>query len=162
MKKKITGTLLLGSILLGASIGMVAQAADTLNGSTEIGAEITRGDVILSIDSPTNFGSQPLSAIVDFGSKEIKYTVTDYSGLTNGFTISAKLTDTDEKRSLKIGEAELSETTAPVIKKTTNTVGENKDKVTSSLTYTGVTKTQNYTSTIEWNLSKVDTKQISE
>lgn len=162
MKKKIKSTLLLGGILLGSTFGMSAQAADILNGSTEIGAEIIRGDVILSIDSPTNFGSQPLSAIVDFGSKEIKYTVTDYSGLTNGFTVSAKLTDTDEKRLLKIGETELSETPALVIKKATNKVGENKDKLTSSLVYTGVTITQKYTSTIEWNLSKVNTNQISE
>ncbi|CAK20207.1 hypothetical protein WJ048_04025 [Listeria welshimeri] len=162
MKKIILSTVLCGGILMGMMNGLTVQAADTLSGNTEIGAEVIKGDVSLTIDATTDFGSQPLSETVDFGSKDINYTVTDYSGTTNGYEISAKLADADGKRSLKIGEVELSEEVVPVVTKDVNIVGENSDKVTSTLVYTNVTKVQKYTSTIEWNLTKGSSKQISE
>lgn len=162
MKKIILSIVLCGGVLLGMTNGLTVQAADTLSGNTEIGAEVIKGDVSLTIDATTDFGSQPLSGTVDFGSKDIYYTVTDWSGTTNGYEISAKLADTDDKRSLKIGEVELSEEAAPVVTKDENSVGENSDKVASSLVYTNVTKVQKYTSTIEWNLTKGTSEQISE
>ncbi|PGE39011.1 hypothetical protein COM63_31520, partial [Bacillus cereus] len=79
-----------------------------------------------------------------------------------GFTIAAKLADTDSKRSLKIGEVELSDTTAPVITTDTNVVGDNTNKVYAALKYTGVKKVQKYASNIEWSLTKGTTRQIAE
>lgn len=162
MKKRILGLTLLGGLLIGATNATSAEAADVLNGSTEIGAEVVKGDVTLIVDNKTDFGTQPLSSVVDFGLKDINYTVADYSGTTNGFSISAKLTDIDEKRSLRLDGIELSDVAVPVVTKDSNLVGDNVDKVSSGLIYTGVTKAEKYTSTIEWNLTKATTKQISE
>lgn len=162
MKKVIVSLVLCGGITVGILSERIVYADDTLNGSTEVGAEVIKGDVTLAMDSATDFGSQPLSETVDFGAKDINYTVTDYSGTTDGFTISAKLTDTDDTRSLKIGETELSETAAAVITKDSNEVGDNTDKISATLVYTGVTKVQKYATTIEWNVTKASINKISE
>lgn len=162
MKKVIVSAVLCGGVLMGMTSGLTAQAADQLDGSTTIGADVTKGDITLKVDTETDFGSKPLSDVVDFGSKDIGYTVTDYTGTTNGFELSAKVMDTDEKRSLKIGEKELSETAQPVVTEANNVVGENTKTVSSALKYTGIEKVQKYTSNVEWNLTKSTTKQISE
>lgn len=162
MKKVIVSAVLCGGILMGITSGVTAQAADQLDGNTIIGAEVIKGDITLKVDNTIDFGSQPLSDVVDFGSKDISYTVTDYTGATNGFELSAKVMDTDEKRSLKFGDIELSEIATPVVIEATNIVGENTKTVSSSLVYTGIEKVQKYTSNVEWNLNKSTTKQISE
>lgn len=164
MKKIGYSLLFTGSLLIFISFGSgnIVHATDNLTGNTKVGAEVIKGDVSLTVDQTVDFGKQPLSQVVDFGSKDINYVVTDYSGTTNGYELSAKLTDTDNTRSLKVQGVELSNIASPVMKKTMNSVGDNNDKVSSSLKYTGVTKAQKYSSSIEWNLTKVSTKQISE
>lgn len=163
MKKVVVSAVVCVGVIMGMTSGLTAaQAADQLNGSTAIGAEVTKGDLTLTVDGTTDFGSQPLSDVVDFGPKDIDYTVTDYTGTTNGFELSAKVTDTDEKRSLKIGDVSLSETAAPIVTEEDNVVGDNVKTVSSELVYTGVKKVQKYTSNVEWNLTKTTTKQISE
>lgn len=162
MKKIVVSAVVCGGIIMGMSSGITAQAADQLNGSTAIGADVTKGELTLQVDATTDFGSQPLSDVVDFGSKDMGYTVTDYTGTTTGFELSAKVTDTDTKRSLKIGGKELSETATPIVTEATNVVGENTKTVAAELVYTGVEKVQKYTSNIEWNLTKTTTEQISE
>lgn len=162
MKKAILSTVLCGGILMGMTSGLTAQAADQLDGNTTIGADVTKGDITLQVDTETDFGSQPLSGVVDFGSTDISYTVIDYTGTTNGFELSAKVMDTNEKRSLNIGGKELSETAQPVATEANNVVGENTKTVSSALKYTGIEKVQKYTSEVEWNLTKSTTKQISE
>ncbi|WP_404898609.1 hypothetical protein [Lactococcus garvieae] len=141
---------------------LTAHADDTLTGTTAVSSEVTKGDVTLKIDTTTDFGQQPLSAVVDFGTTNVNYTVTDYSGDVKGFTIAAKLADTDSKRSLKIGEVELSDTAATVVTTNTNVVGDNTNKVSAALKYTGVEKVQKYASSIEWSLTKGTTRQIAE
>ncbi|MFK4943882.1 hypothetical protein ACFX18_07020 [Lactococcus garvieae] len=141
---------------------LTAHADDTLTGTTAVSSEVTKGDVTLKIDTTTDFGQQPLSAVVDFGTTDVNYTVTDYSGDVKGFTIAAKLADTDSKRSLKIGEVELSGTAASVVTTDTNVVGDNTNKVSAALKYTGVEKVQKYASSIEWSLTKGTTRQIAE
>lgn len=162
MKKIILSTVLCGGILVASSSMLTVHADDILTGTTAVSSEVTKGDVTLKIDTTTDFGQQPLSAVVDFGKTDVNYTVTDYSGDVKGFTIAAKLADTDSKRSLKIGEVELSNTTAPVITTDTNVVGDNTNKVYAALKYTGVKKVQKYASNIEWSLTKGTTRQIAE
>lgn len=162
MKKIILSTVLCGGILVASSSMLTAHADDTLTGTTAVSSEVTKGDVTLKIDTTTDFGQQPLSAVVDFGTTDVNYTVTDYSGDVKGFTIAAKLADTDSKRSLKIGEVELSDTAASVVTTDTNVVGDNTNKVSAALKYTGVEKVQKYASSIEWSLTKGTTRQIAE
>ena len=161
MKKLILSLLLCGGIFSLLVKPLATHAEDTTTGTTAITSEVVRGDVTLKVDAELNFGKQPLSAVVNFGSKEMNYTVTDYSGENDGFIIAAKLTDTDPTRSLKIGDVELSATAAPIVTKETDIVGENQEKLTATLTYTGLKKVQTYTSTIEWNLTK-GTSQLKE
>lgn len=162
MKKMILSAVLCGGVLVASSSMLTVHADDTLTGTTAVSSEVVKGDVTLKVDAATDFGQKALSAVEDFGTKDINYTVTDYSGDVKGFTISAKLTDTDAKRSLKIGGVELSDTAAPVVTKTADVVGENTDKVSAALKYTGVDKVQKLTSSIEWSLTKVTTLQIAE
>lgn len=162
MKKFILSAVLCGGVLVASSSMLTVHADDTLTGTTAVNSEVVKGDVTLKVDEATDFGQKALSSVVDFGSKDINYTVTDYSGDVKGFTISAKLTDTDDKRSLKIGDVELSDQEAPVVTKASNTVGENTDKVAAALKYTGVEKVQKYASSIEWSLTKGTTAQIAE
>ncbi|MFK4895354.1 hypothetical protein ACI1TH_00380 [Lactococcus petauri] len=162
MKKIILSAVLCGGILISSSTMLTAHADDTLSGSTAINSEVIKGDVTLTLDSSIDFGKKPLANIVDFGAHDINYTVTDYSGNTNGYTISAKLSDTDAKRSLKIADVELSDTDAQVISQSSNQVGDNTDKVSTTLQYTGVTETKTYTSSIEWTLTKATTRSIAE
>lgn len=161
MKKLLSMTLCVG-ILLGASSAVTAHADGTTTGTTTVNSEVTKGETTLKVDGATDFGQKPLSSVVDFGTRDINYTVTDYTGETNGFTISAKLSDKDDKRSVKIGEVELSQDAASVVTKSTDTVGENTDKVSASLKYTGIEKVQKYTSSIEWSLTKGSSAQIAE
>lgn len=161
MKKKICATLYVGTLICASSITTV-HAADTLTATTTVNSEVIKGDITLQVDKTIDFGQQPLSRVVNFGTKNINYTVTDYVGKTNGFTISAKLSDVDAKRSVKIGEVELSQDAASVVTKSTDTVGENTDKVSASLKYTGIEKVQKYTSSIEWSLTKGNSAQIAE
>lgn len=162
MKKNILSAVLCGGILVASSSMLTTHADDTLTGTTAVSSEVTKGDVTLKIDTTTDFGQQPLSAVVDFGTTNVNYTVTDYSGDVKGFTIAAKLADTDSKRSLKIGEVELSDTAATVVTTNTNVVGDNTNKVSAALKYTGVEKVQKYASSIEWSLTKGTTRQIAE
>ncbi|MFK4881361.1 hypothetical protein QR692_08755 [Lactococcus petauri] len=162
MKKIILSAVLCGGIFVASSSMLTAHADDTLTGTTAVSSEVTKGDVTLKIDTTTDFGQQPLSAVVDFGTTDVNYTVTDYSGDVKGFTIAAKLADTDSKRSLKIGEVELSGTAASVVTTDTNVVGDNTNKVSAALKYTGVEKVQKYASSIEWSLTKGTTRQIAE
>lgn len=162
MKKIILSAVLCGGIFVASSSMLTAHADDTLTGTTAVSSEVTKGDVTLKIDTTTDFGQQPLSAVVDFGTTAVNYTVTDYSGDVKGFTIAAKLADTDSKRSLKIGEVELSGTAASVVTTDTNVVGDNTNKVSAALKYTGVEKVQKYASSIEWSLTKGTTRQIAE
>lgn len=163
MKKVImTGSLVCGTILvMGLSTGLTVQA-DELTGNTAIGAEVIKGDTVLEIDKNTNFGQKSLSDVVNFGTQDINYTVTDYTGTKNGFSISAKLTDTDATRSLKVSGEELSETAVEVVNADTNAVGANVAKVEIGLVYTKAQDTKVFNSTIEWELTKATTKSISE
>lgn len=161
MKKLLSMTLCVG-ILLGASSAITAHADGTTTGTTTVNSEVTKGDLTLKVDGSTDFGQKPLSSVVDFGTRDINYTVTNYTGETNGFTISAKLSDKDDKRSVKIGEVELSQTAAAVVTKSTDAVGENTDKVSASLKYTGVEKAQKCTFNIEWTLTNGTSAQIAE
>lgn len=139
MKKKICATLYVGTLICASSITTV-HAADTLTATTTVNSEVTKGDITLKVDKAIDFGQQPLSRVVNFGTKNINYTVTDYVGETNGFTISAKLSDVDAKRTVKIGETELSQTATAVVTKSKDVVGDNTDKVSASLKYTGLEK----------------------
>lgn len=160
-KMMIAGTVLLGGLLSGVASGVTAHAADTTNGSTDIGAEVVRGDVTLTVNQSINFGSQPLAADVDFGSKDIGIYVIDFSGTTNGYTVSAKLTDTDAARILKVAGKELSEQSTEVVIRESNGI-QNQDTVEAELSYNGLTELGTYSSTIEWNLIKATTSQIAE
>lgn len=162
MKKIILSAVLCGGVFVASTSMLTVHADDNLTGTTAVSSEVVKGDVSLKIDSTTDFGKQPLSTVVDFGTRDVNYTVTDYSGDVKGFTIAAKLADTDAKRSLKIGKVELSETAAPVVTKDTDAVGDNTDKVSAALKYTGVEKVQKYASSIEWSLTKGTTRQITE
>ncbi|WKF72407.1 hypothetical protein QYM42_08445 [Lactococcus lactis] len=162
MKKMILSAVLCGGVLVASSSMLTVHAADTLTATTAVSSEVVKGDVNLTVDATTDFGQKALSSVVDFGTKDVKYTVNDYSGDTKGFSISAKLTDTDAKRSVKIGGVELSDSVAPILTKTTDAVGDNSDKISIALKYTGVEKVQKYTSSIEWTLTKATTRQIAE
>ncbi|WKK68808.1 hypothetical protein [Brochothrix thermosphacta] len=162
-KSMIKGSILCGTmVLVGLNSGLTAQAADSLSGNTNVGAEVTTGDVILKVNSSTDFGQKPLDKVVDFGKKNINYTVTDYTGTKNGFSISAKLGDSDTTRSLKIGDKELSETAVAVVIAGSNTVGPNEGVVEASLIYTDAQDTQKLNSVIEWELTNTTTREISE
>lgn len=159
MKNMILSAVLCGGILIVSS-PMLTAHADTLTGTTAVSSKVVKGDVTLDVDSTINFGEKPLNSVVDFGTKPVNYTVTDYSGNSNGFTISAKLADVDAKRSLKIGSVELSDKEAMVVTKATDVVGDNTDNLSATLMYTGVDKVQSYTSSIEWTLTKGTSSQI--
>ena len=157
----------IGSVVCG---GMMAfsfvsnvNAADKTNGETTVNSEITQGEVTLTVDGTTNFGQKALAPVVKFGEQDINFKVTDYSGTTDGYTITAKLGDADTTRSLKIGESELSDTQATeVFAKDSHEVGENEGSVKAALTYTGATETRAFTSVINWELTKGSTADIAE
>lgn len=162
-KTMITGSVVCGTMLvMGLTSSLTVSADDTLAGSTTIGAEVTKGDTILAIDKNINFGQKPLADKVDFGPQDIKYTVTDYTGTKDGYSISAKLTDEDTTRSLKINGEELSQTPIEVITADANKVGENGATVTAELVYTGAQDTTTFNSTVEWVLTKATTRAIKE
>lgn len=162
MKKYILSIALCGGGLVASTASVTVHADDSLTGTTSVSSEVVKGDITLAIDNSTDFGQQPLSDVVDFGTKDINYTVTDFTGTTDGFTIAAKLTDIDSKRSLKLGGIELSDIDTPIIQKATDTFGDNKDKVSAALKYTGVNQVKVYTSSIEWSLTKGTTAQFKE
>lgn len=162
MKKTILRVLVCSGMLFSLFCGVKVYAEDVLNGDTEIGAEVIKGDLSLIVDKNIDFGKQPLNSTVDFGTQDIKYNVLDYTGKTNGYELTAKLTDIDEKRVLKIDEVEISDTAALVVSKDSNVVGKNEDKVAAKLVYNGITSVQKYTSSIEWNLTKVTAREILE
>ncbi|GMC02491.1 hypothetical protein K5E_21570 [Enterococcus thailandicus] len=162
MKKIVLGIVCFVGITLMLIQNMNVYADDILHGNTAIGSEVTHGDVSLSVDAQIDFGKKKLDKVVDFGSRNITVTVSDYTGDMAGYEVTARLLDTDYKRTLKIGNTELSDTEVSVIKKDTNVVGENIDTEVVSLSYTGLTNAQIVVSNIEWNLSKVHTYQINE
>jgi hypothetical protein len=162
MKKIILSAALCGGMLLGTANG-IAVHADTLSSSTAVSAEVTRGDVTLAVDPTVDFASQPLAATVDFGSKDINYSVTDYSGETDGYQITAKLTDeADATRTVTVGGVTLSNEAAQVASKTTNEVGENADTLAATLSYTGIKQVKDYSTSIEWNLVNTPADDIGE
>ncbi len=162
MKKIILSAMLCGGMLLGVANSGVAHAADKLTGNTTATATVTKGDVTLDIDSAINFDPQPLSGDVNFGSQDVNYKVTDYSGDTKGYQLSAKLGDTDATRTVKIGDTTLSDSAAVVASKDSNIVGENADKLSVSLEYNGIKEVKDYSTAIQWNLTKTQTEQITE
>ncbi|ODJ58899.1 hypothetical protein [Brochothrix thermosphacta] len=151
-------------------VGMMAfsfvssvSAEDKMNGETTVNSEITKGEVTLEVDATTNFGKKELAPVVNFDDQVINFKVTDYSGTTNGYTITAKLGDADTTRSLKIGESELSNTDATeVVAEATHDVGENEGSVNAALKYTDATETREFTSVINWELTKGSTADIAE
>lgn len=162
MKTIILRTVLCGGVLVGMTSGMTVQA-DTLDGNTKLSAEVTQGEVNLSIQEEVKYDAQPLSSSVDFGEKLVEFRVTDYSGTTNGYEISAKLLDNDDKRFVTINSDEISETARTVFIAESNTVGINlPELVEVGLQYKGIEKTMTYTTDIEWTLTKATTEQISE
>lgn len=162
-----TGSVICGGMMAFSFVSSVS-AADKTNGETTVNSEITQGEVTLAVDAETNFGSKELAPIVDFDDQVINFKVTDYSGTTNGYTITAKLGDADTTRSLRItgtsgSESELSNTDATeVVAEATHDVGENEGSVNAALKYTGATETRAFTSVINWELTKASTTDIAE
>lgn len=138
------------------------KADDVLTGNTTIDAQVTKGDLVIGMDATTDFGQKPLGNKVDFGTKEIAFTITDFTGSTKGYQITAQLADTDKKRSLKVGGVELSEMAATVLTKDSNVIGENKDKVAAQLVYTNLTEMKVYKTIVKWQLTNTASKDISE
>lgn len=157
-----TGSVICGGMMAFSFVSSVS-AADKTNGETTVNSEITQGEVTLAVDAETNFGSKELAPIVNFDDQVINFKVTDYSGTTNGYTITAKLGDADTTRSLRIGTSELSNTDATeVVAEATHDVGENEGSVKAALKYTGATETRAFTSVINWELTKASTTDIAE
>lgn len=166
MKKVILLSALLGGVFLfsttasaDSGTGTTPAAGTATNqtadsGTTDLTAATTAGDISLTVDPTVDFGSKPLADVVAFGTKEINYTVTDYTGTTDGFTLTAKLKDDDATESLKLDTNELSTTAINIAAPTTDVFGDNAGKTSADLTYTGVKTVTTLTSTIEWNLTK--------
>ena len=157
-----TGSVICGGMMAFSFVSSVS-ADNTMNGETTVNSEITEGEVTLEVDATTNFGKKELAPVVNFDDQVINFKVTDYSGTTNGYTITAKLGDADTTRSLKIGESELSNTDATeVVAEATHDVGENEGSVNAALKYTEATETKAFTSVINWELTKGSTADIAE
>ncbi|EUJ41143.1 hypothetical protein [Brochothrix campestris] len=156
----LIGSLALLTLMTAGAVNV--HADDVLTGNTTIDAQVTKGDLILAMDEKTDFGTQPLGDKIDFGTKDIAFTVTDFTGTTTGFTLTAQLGDTDAKRSLKVGGVELSETAVTVLSKPTNIIGENKEKVGAQLVYTNVNETKVFQTLVKWQLTNATTKDIAE
>lgn len=170
MKKIVLRTLFIGGITLGLSIfgNTAVLAADSLTGKTDIAAKTIAGDVTLMIDGTVDFKEQPLSPEINFGSQDLNYTVTDYSGSTNGYILQAQLEDQDMNRTLQVDGKEISTTgtekddqgneipTTPtsVVDKATDVFGDNTDKLPVTLKYKNVTEIKDLTTKIEWTLIK--------
>ncbi|ATF25653.1 hypothetical protein [Brochothrix thermosphacta] len=157
-----TGSVICGGMMAFSFVSSVS-ADNTMNGETTVNSEITEGEVTLEVDATTNFGKKELAPVVNFDDQVINFKVTDYSGTTNGYTITAKLGDADTTRSLKIGESELSNTDATeVAAEATHDVGENEGSVNAALKYTDATEKKAFTSVINWELTKGSTADIAE
>jgi hypothetical protein len=185
MKKALAGVLLAGGVILGtvALAGPNVQATSVLTGKTAVAAKTIAGDVTLEVGANLDFEDQPLSEAIDFGTKELELTVTDYSGDANGYTIQAQVDGADDKRVLKIDGKEVNSIvpTPPAADGTTpttpdpaatpsspvevhvektDTFGKNAPvKLPIALTYAGVTEKQGLTFGIAWTLVKGTTVQ---
>jgi hypothetical protein len=187
MKKALAGVLLAGGVVLGmvALAGPNAQATSVLTGKTAVAAKTIAGDVTLEVGANLDFSDQPLSEAIDFGTKELELTVTDYSGDANGYTIQAQVDGADDKRVLKIDGKDVNSivptppaadgatpatpdpaaATTPsspveVHAEKTDTFGKNAPiKLPIALTYSGVTEKQGLTFGIAWTLVKGTTVQ---
>ncbi|MCS8569848.1 hypothetical protein [Pediococcus pentosaceus] len=165
MKKIILSAMLCGGMLLGVANSGVAHAADKLSGTTTATATVAKGDVTLDVDSTAKFANpQPLSADVKFDGASVGYTVTDYSGDTNGYTLSAKLTDTDATRTVMVGDTPLDPEggATKVVTKDTDKTTNPEETLSLSVEYKGITEVKDYTTTIEWDLQKAQTQQFKE
>lgn len=153
MKKIILSAALCGGVLLASAATLtVAHADDVKKDSTVVTSEVTKGDLTLVVEKDADFGTKPLASTVTFDTRNIGFNVIDYSGNTDGYEVSAKLTDKDEKRVLKLADKELSDAPQVISAPKTNKVGDNGDAVSAVLSYTGITKVQKYASTIEWSV----------
>lgn len=150
MKKLVVSTLLLSSMVL---IGVGANAEEA-NGPTQVNSEVIAGDVTFVINNLVDFGQKPLDASVDFGTKPISYTVTDYSGNAEGFSVTASITGVNEKINLSVGDQVLSSTPAEVLTKSTLSFGANPGEVNSSLSLVGAESLGQYNETITWVFQK--------
>ena len=164
MKKLMkTGSVICGGMMAFSFVSSVSAADNNTNGETTVNSEITEGEVTLEVDATTNFGKKELAPVVNFDDQVINFKVTDYSGTTNGYTITAKLGGADTTRSLRIGTSELSNTDATeVVAEATHNVGVNTGSVDAALKYTGATETRAFTSVINWELTKASTTDIAE
>lgn len=162
MKKTILSIALCGGILASVGTAVIVHADDTKTGTTEVTSKVLAGDISLLIDNSVNFGEKTLAKEVDFGSKDVNFTVTDYTGAPKGFTIQAVLKDEDAKRVVTVGDKELSKTATQVYSVKANNNGDNIGKVAATLKYTGLDTAKVYTTNIEWTLSAGTSKAISE
>jgi hypothetical protein len=167
MKKIFLKALFMGGVLSCTIVGNTSiLAADSLTGKTTVTAKTTAGDVTLAINNKLDFGDQQLSDLIDFGSKEITYHVTDYSGDTNGYSLQARVEDSDANRMLKVNSTDISAVgtvdsqgnslppiTIDSVK--TDIFGINPDKkVTISLKYSNLKEKSILNTTIDWILVK--------
>ncbi|WP_407350019.1 hypothetical protein VNN41_03270 [Lactococcus garvieae] len=163
MKKISLSTVLGGVILFGAGLIVpTVQAADVLSGDTAVSATVAGGDVTLTVDATKDFGSQPMAPVIDFGTQDIGYTVTDYSGNTRGYSITAKLGDDVTERTLSVGGKELSTTAQEVVNEASSSAGDHTGTLPAALQYEGVTTPGALSSTINWELTKATYKMIAE
>lgn len=161
MNKLFKGTVAVGMGLFLVG-GHTALAADVLDGDTNVTAEVIAGDITLTIDQTVDFGQQPLAETVDFGTQNMGYIVTDFSGLTNGYTLTAKVTDENNLRTLGANSVTLNTTDGEIVSAQSNNVGANTGNFDLALSYSGVTEAKEYTSTIEWTLTKASVADIQE
>lgn len=171
MKKTFLITALLGTTLSFATLaGTTAHAAEQEDvGSTDVVADVTSGDFRFTVDSMVKYDAQPFASTIDFGTHAINYTVSDNTGDTNGYTLSAHLMDNGSEdasftRTLKFVDDAgadvlvLSATEGLVEAPTTNVVGDNTKSATISLVYSNVTSLEEFEmnpiSTIMWEVTK--------
>jgi len=163
--KKALGLLLCGGVLVAGMPTISASADDVTTGETALSAYLSRGDMVLGVDKEVNFGQQQLTedANVDFGSKQIAYTVDDFTGKQIGFIISAQAGKKDEDRTLNLNGKNISNEAADVVVQEASQYGRNTGEITAELIFDNLTSiNKDVTDTITFTITQGTTAQISE
>ncbi|MBZ6003762.1 hypothetical protein KII95_07000 [Leuconostoc gelidum subsp. aenigmaticum] len=156
-----------GILAVGMIVGPLTSvnADDTLNGTTNVTSEVTRGDLSLKVADSVDFGKQVLSPVVDFGTKGIDYTVTNYTGELDGYTISVKADADVSERSFKVGDvsnASATDATAVTVAAEDDQNGDKLGTADSALSYAGLKTIGKYNTELTWTLTQGTPEQFAE
>ena len=169
--KKITLTLAiltLGSTFLATASTQVL-AADKLSGSTAAKSVVTKGDLLFTPPDGIDFKSQKLTdGTINF--EQVTGTggkVTDYTGDTTGYAITANVADLDKTGLLSANGKLLNDKETAIVLKAdtvkTDKFGDNAFNPKFDLSYKGLEHLiSGDKATITWTLSKTDPAAITE